>query len=124
MKGQHLFVRPATPDDTSLVQVLCSSAGYEARPATEVLIGKLAGSCVAALFFDFGRDDTIVLQDLFVAPELRKKRVGAGMLFELARLGRSLGKVKIVTRWDRCPFFDHVGFNPERGLLQKSIKEG
>ncbi|HVT05200.1 MAG TPA: GNAT family N-acetyltransferase [Thermoanaerobaculia bacterium] len=121
MKGQRLFVRPATPDDDIIVRELWATSDTRPQQGTETLLGKLAGSCVAALNFDLS-DDAIVLRDLVVAPELRKKRVGSGMLIELARLGRSLGKIRIVTHLTSCPFFLKTGFTDEGGLLQRSIE--
>lgn|GEM_PF-3267988 len=122
MKGQYLFVRPAAAEDHGALDQLVIASGYRPQEGSDILIGKLAGSCVAALYFDTAPASELVLCDLIVAPELRRKHIGTGMLAELERLGRSLGKTRIRTHSPSCPFFMKAGFTLHGDVLQRAIE--
>jgi GNAT superfamily N-acetyltransferase len=106
-----LSIRPATPDDLSLIASLIRAlADYEkladevrfdeavlgaklfgARPYAEVIIGEIDGAPQGfALFFHnfstFEGKPGIYLEDLFVRPEARGSGLGKALLARLAAL--------------------------------------
>ena len=106
-----LSIRPATPDDVSLIrQLIAELAEYERlahaavatdddlrtqlfgpQPAAEVLIGEVDGVAVGfALFFHtfstFAGKRGLYLEDLFVRPQFRGVGLGKHLMAALARI--------------------------------------
>lgn len=86
MRGQKLFVRPIESEDAGVLrQFLAAHANSGAVPSCG-LIGKLVGELVAVMAIDISRPAEIRIENLIVAPEYRRKRVGRAMLTELEAL--------------------------------------
>jgi N-acetylglutamate synthase-like GNAT family acetyltransferase len=109
-RGQRLFVRPIEAADSDAVRAfLAAHAGGAAVPETG-LVGKLVGNLVAVLAMEV-TPDAIRIDDLIVAPELRRKQIGRVMLAELADLAAKMERNwLVVERGDSREFLQRVGF--------------
>ena len=121
MKGQHLFVRLARPEDLSEIRSFHQSEQMEDPPVSidqpdspaegGVLIGKLVGDIVACLRFSRS-GNTVRIESIHVARLLRRKRIGRLMISELARVAGAYGgkTIEAPTEGDAAGFFQAVGF--------------
>ncbi|MGH9458089.1 MAG: GNAT family N-acetyltransferase [Thermoanaerobaculia bacterium] len=117
MKGQRLFVRPATAADRPRLAAFFAA---EERPltadelASDALIGFLVGDLAARIAFTFDPAEFHVT-DVWVARKLRRKRVARVMFAELAELAGRLGSGRIACR--KHPLLDEplrrLGFADE-----------
>ena len=119
LRGQRLFVRPVTPQDWAAIHRLTGTAAELPR---EGLVGKLLGDLVSYLSFTTGPDHVRV-EEIFVAPDLRRKRVGRVMMAELEDHARRLRCREIVISQgcEATEFFVRLGFSCTDALLRKSI---
>jgi len=114
MRGQKLFVRPIEAADHDAIRAfLAAHASHGAVPSCG-LVGKLVGDIVAVLSMEI-TPDAVRVDDLVVAKDLRRKRIGRGMLAELEALAAKIDKEWLVAREDH-EFFRRVGF---RGMRRK-----
>lgn len=121
MKGQHLFVRFARPEDLDEIRSFYRSELLEdpsvsieqADSPSEggVLIGKLVGDIVTCLRFSRSHN-TVRIESIHVARLLRRKRIGRLMISELARLSGTDGAtvIEAPAEGDAAGFFHAVGF--------------
>lgn len=121
MKGQHLFVRLARPEDLTEIRSFYESEQLEDSPVSTgqadtsaeggALIGKLVGDIVAHLRFSRSHN-TVRIESIHVARLLRRKRIGRLMISELARLSGTDGATTIEApaEEDAAGFFQAVGF--------------
>ncbi len=112
MRGQKLFVRPIEPGDTeALRDFLAANGDRNAVPACG-LIGKLLGHVVAVMAIDVSGAEAIRVEDLVVARELRRKRIGRVMMNELEVLAYKMERDWLII--DRAEgareFLRRVGF--------------
>lgn len=104
MKGQRLFVRAMETSDHDGVRAFL---GYVPELG---FIGKLVGELVAVLAVTPDGNDALRIENLFVADELRRKRIGRFMLEEAAR---QAGVTLVVEQpGEARAFFERVGFEP------------
>jgi len=90
MRGQRLYVRPIETGDAEAVRAfLAAHTKHDAVP-TCGLLGKLVGELVAVMAIDVSQSDAIRVDDLIVAPELRRKRIGRVMMRELESLAAKM----------------------------------
>lgn len=110
MRGQRLFIRPIDPKDRDDVRGFLERYGRGDAPA-DGTIGKLVGDLVAVAATS-SDGDAIRLDDLFVAPELRRKRIGRVMIDELVNIARTMQRQRLVVEQpgDAAEFFRKVGF--------------
>jgi GNAT superfamily N-acetyltransferase len=111
VRGQRLFIRPLDPQDLDAVRDFLGRHGHVAGMPKSGAIGKLVGELVAvAKTSESG--DAIRLDDLFVAPELRKKRIGRFMVDELVNIARTMNRQRLIVEepGDAAEFFRKVGF--------------
>ena len=111
MRGQRLFIRPIESGDAEEVRRFFAENEKHSDPPPLGLIGKLVGNLVAVLAMEI-TDDSVRIDDLFVARELRRKRIGRIMVDELAKLTRKIDRDRIVVAppADVRGFFQRVGF--------------
>lgn len=90
----------------------------EERPATPLpasgLVGKLLGDIVAVVAIDL-TPDAVRIDDIYVARDLRKKRIGRVMMNEVEQLAAKMDRRRVVVEDPRGAqeFFRHVGFRFE-----------
>jgi GNAT superfamily N-acetyltransferase len=124
MKGQKLYIRPATDADAGAIALFYQSEGISSFPSSgEQLIGKLVGEIVAHLTFDVSEPSSLLIHHIYVAAGLRRKRVGRAMVEEVAAVARRSGRIRLAVRKGAEPaaFFDRLGFRPEDLRLEKSL---
>lgn len=87
------------------------------------LIGKLVGELVAVLAMEI-TNDAVRVDDLVVAKELRRKRIGRIMLSELDTLARKVDRDWLVVERDDSArdFLRKVGFSGEEKMVRKVKK--
>ena len=112
MKGQRLFVRAIESSDSNAVGAFLS---HHCERRVEVpargLLGKLVGDLVAVMSVSFTAD-SIRIDDLTVAKELRRKRIGRVMVGEALLLAKNSGRerLEVDDNGAAIEFFQHVGF--------------
>lgn len=114
MRGLRLFVRPIEAADHEAVCAFLNTAGAVAAPPAEGLIGKLLGDIVAVVSLGFTPDE-VRIDDILVARDLRKKRIGRVMVSEVAQLAGKMDRRRVIVddARDAQEFFRHVGFRSE-----------
>lgn len=113
MKGQRLFVRPIDAGDTAAVDAFLSLHEVSGASPSCGLVGKLVGELVAVLSMEV-TETAIRLDDLVVARELRRKRIGRAMMIELEALAAKMDRVRIeAPRGRGDEFLQRVGFREE-----------
>src|SRR5437763_14855483 len=123
MKGQRLFVRPIDSGDTAAVTAFPSQYGASGHAPSCGLVGKLVGELVAVLAMEV-TGDAIRVDDLVVAPELRRKRIGRVMMNEVQALAAKLERARIeVPRGRGDEFLQRVGFREEGTQWVKAVGE-
>ena len=125
MKGQTLFVRPVTEEDWDSIDDFYREEGVDVQPSWregDEIIGKLVGRIVSHASFRLDRS-TLFLTTLYVAAELRRKRVGRATLGELESLAQKLGCATVIvpTPGEAVAFFLRTGFAFEGDTLKKTI---
>ncbi|HKS25585.1 MAG TPA: GNAT family N-acetyltransferase [Thermoanaerobaculia bacterium] len=117
MRGQKLFVRPIEAADHDAIRTfLAAHALRDAVPSCG-LLGKLVGDIVAVLAMEI-TPDAVRVDDLVVAKDLRRKRIGRGMLAELDALAAKIDREWLVAREDH-EFFRRVGFQGMRRKVSR-----
>ena len=115
MKGQHLFVRAIEPADYDAIRAFFEAEGNKAAVPACGLLGKLVGELVAILAMRITAD-AVEIDDLVVARELRRKRIGRAMLAQLAQVARTMDRPQLLVRdveGRSGEFLRRVGFERE-----------
>jgi len=123
MRGQKLFIRPIESADTVAVgrflaaengeQVLPVRTGEIARPPWG-LVGKLVGELVAVVEIHLTAD-AIQIDNVMVARDLRRKRIGRFMLDEVEQLAAKMDRGRLIVgeTAEAQEFFRRTGFERE-----------
>jgi GNAT superfamily N-acetyltransferase len=123
MKGQKLFTRPIEPADSDAVRAfLRTQNGGEAVPACG-LLGKLVGELVAVVAISI-TPDAVEIDDIVVARDLRRKRIGRFMLDEIEQLAEKMDRARLVVNdaADAHEFFARVGFEREGARWIREVR--
>jgi GNAT superfamily N-acetyltransferase len=116
-----LFVRPIEAGDGDAVRAFLGRHAASAGVPQCGLIGKLVGELVAVLSMDVTERE-IRINDLVVAPELRRKRIGRVMLNELEQLAAKLERPWIVADAPRMEeFLLRVGFEKDGEQMRRRV---
>ena len=114
MRGLRLFVRPFEAPDNDSVRAFLEKSGESpaiSGPERVALVGKLLGDLVAYLaLYDTG--DALRIDEIVVARELRRKRIGRVMIGEAAALAGERGRKQLEVSDPRGAeaFLERVGF--------------
>ena len=118
MRGQKLYVRPIeTADHDAIRAFLALHAPSHALVPSCGLLGKLLGDIVAVLAMEI-TPDAVRVDDLVVAKDLRRKRIGRGMLAELDALAAKMERQWLVA--GDSSFLRHIGFTGD-GVLRRRV---
>lgn len=123
MRGQKLFVRPIEPSDNGAIELFLHAEEHLRQAPAHGLLGKLVGDLVALVAYE-READALRVTDVFVARELRRKRIARYMLGEAAQLARSLNLQRLVANapGDAAGFLRRVGFVEEEGRMVRWIQ--
>ena len=123
MRGQRLFVRPIDDQDHDSVRTFLERHADGGRVPECGLVGKLVGELVAVMTIAV-TDDAIRVDDLVVAPEMRRKRIGRVMLDELDGLAAKMERDWLIIERARDArfFFERVGFVPEGNRMVRRVR--
>ena len=115
MRGQRLFVRTIDTSDTSAVRDFL--ARHSERPLqvpARGLLGKLVGDLVAVMSISITAE-SVRIEDITVAKELRRKRIGRVMVSEALQLAKKIdrSRLEVDDGGNAIEFFRHVGFEQE-----------
>lgn len=113
MRGQNLFIRPIESGDHEAVREFLKEHGGGEIPACG-LLGKLAGELVAVAEFRLTAG-AIQIDNVVVARDLRRKRIGRVMLDEVENLARKMDRSRLIVgeQPSNEDFFKHTGFERE-----------
>jgi GNAT superfamily N-acetyltransferase len=125
MRGLRLFVRPIDDADREAVCTFLDTQKRGGQASLPVrtggiacppsgLLGKLLGEIVAVVAIDL-TDDALRVDDIVVARDLRKKRIGRVMMREVEQLAAKMDRTRVVVEDARGAgeFFRQVGFQNE-----------
>jgi N-acetylglutamate synthase-like GNAT family acetyltransferase len=118
-RGQRLFVRTVTPDDFSELRRLKA----DFRPSENAVLGRLVGETVCFAAYTLLGAGTLRIDDFFVAPALRQKRIGRVLLAELEQLAARLQcrELVISTTCQAPVFFGKMGYSEIDSVLRKAL---
>jgi GNAT superfamily N-acetyltransferase len=113
MRGQKLFVRPIESGDSAAVGKFLESHGGGTIPSSG-LIGKLVGELVAVVEIHLTAD-AIQIDNVVVAQDLRRKRIGRFMLDEVEQLALKMDRGQLIVGdpAEADEFFRRTGFERE-----------
>ena len=115
MRGLRLFVRPIDDADHAAVCVFLDTQNGDSSTVPNVgLLGKLLGDIVAVVSLEL-IEDALRVDDIVVARDLRKKRIGRVMMREVEQLAAKMDRRRVIVEDARGAdeFFRHVGFHSE-----------
>lgn len=120
MRGQRLFIRPIERADAEEIKRFFAANAKDGEPPPLGLLGKLVGNLVAVLAMEI-MSDALRIDDVFVARDLRRKRIGRFMVDDLAKLAKKMDRDRIVVEPpdDARAFFQRIGF--EDGDVQRTM---
>ena len=123
MRGQKLFVRPIENGDSDSIRSFLKSNGGRITQTDCGLVGKLVGDLVAVVAMELEGDD-LRIDDVVVATELRRKRIGRFMLDEVERLASKLERKRVVVsrRAAQREFFQRTGFREDGEWLVRDVR--
>ena len=117
MRGQRLFVRPIDESDSAAVAAfLAQHAAPPFQIPARGLLGKLVGDLVAVMSISITAD-SIRIDDLTVAKEFRRKRIGRVMVTEALQLAKKIDRerLEVDDASAAIEFFRQVGFVQDGG---------
>ena len=93
---------------------LSNEASVSSAVPPSGLLGKLLGDIVAVVAIEL-TPDAVRIDDIIVARDLRKKRIGRVMMREIEQLAAKMDRSRVVVEdaRDAHEFFRHVGFRHE-----------
>lgn len=111
MRGQCLFIRPIDPSDRDAIRDFLDRHSASSPVPTTGLLGKLVGDLAAVVAIEITAP-SIRIDDIVVAPDLRRKRIGRFMMDELGLLAAKMECRRLVVECDGAAgeFFRRVGF--------------
>ena len=123
MRGQRLFIRPLEADDRAAIDSFFVAESWAGPPPTHGLLAKLVGDVAAVLGMEL-EPGAIVVQQLVVRRELRRKRIARALLGELESLAANLDRDRILVR--DAPglddFLRRVGFEWMDGTWVRRVR--
>ena len=125
MRGQRLFIRPLEGGDAEAIREFFAANARAGDAPSLGLIGKLVGDLVAVLAMEITAD-AVLINDLFVGRELRRKRIGRFMVDELARLARKIDRdrIEVDAPPEALDFFRKLGFEHAGGKAPSPVRTG
>ncbi|HVS31996.1 MAG TPA: GNAT family N-acetyltransferase [Thermoanaerobaculia bacterium] len=114
MRGQRLFVRAIeTADHDAVIAFLATERPGGHAPACG-LLGKVVGDIVAVVEMQITAD-AVQIDDIVVARDVRRKRIGRFLVDEVAQIAAKMERKQLVVNagGEGDEFFLHIGFERE-----------
>jgi ribosomal protein S18 acetylase RimI-like enzyme len=123
VRGQRLFVRPIESGDAEAIRRFLEANEAPGDPPACGLLGKLVGDLVAVMAMEIA-DDALRVENIVVARDLRRKRIGRFLLDEAARLAQKIDRDRMVVDDARGAeeFLRRVGFEVEDGVFVRRVR--
>ena len=123
MRGQRLFVRPIESGDADAIRSFLDANGSPGDAPACGLLAKLVGDLVGVMAMEIA-DDGLHVENVVVARELRRKRIGRFLLDEAARLAEKIDRDRLVVVHENGAgeFLRRVGFTMEDGLFVRRVR--
>lgn len=123
MRGQRLFVRPIESGDREAIGAFLDANGAPGDAPACGLLGKLVGDLVGVVSMEIA-DDGLYVENVVVAHEMRRKRIGRFLLDEAARLAEKIDRDRLVVTEARGAeeFLRRVGFAEENGVFVRRVR--
>ena len=127
VRGQRLFVRPLDLDDRFAIEAFLARYAPASPVPHSGLLGKLVGELVAVLAIEI-TESAMRIDDLVVATDLRRKRVGRAMIDQAAELAAKMGRVALIV--EQCAnhpatfgeFLRRVGFERDGSRMIRVVE--
>ncbi len=122
MRGLRLYVRPIDTADAPAISAFLALHHSSGSPPVWGLLGKLLGDIVAVVMLEI-TDDALRVDDIVVARDLRRKRIGRAMLREVEQLAVKFERRRVVVEdaRDAQEFLRHIGFENEGERWTKNV---
>jgi ribosomal protein S18 acetylase RimI-like enzyme len=123
VRGQRLFVRPIESGDAEAIRRFLEANEAPGDPPACGLLGKVVGDLVAVMAMEI-TDDALRVENIVVARDLRRKRIGRFLLDEAARLAQKIDRDRMVVDDARGAeeFLRRVGFEVEDGVFVRRVR--
>jgi ribosomal protein S18 acetylase RimI-like enzyme len=123
VRGQRLFVRPIESGDAGAIRSFLDVNGSPDGAPACGLLGKLVGDLVGVIAIEIA-DDGLHVDNVVVARELRRKRIGRFLVDEAARLAEKMDRDRLVVVNDHGAgeFLRRVGFTIEDGVFVRRVR--
>ena len=123
MRGQRLFVRPIESGDAEGIRAFFQANGLSHDAPACGLLAKLVGDLVGVMAMEIA-DDGLYVENVVVAHELRRKRIGRFLVDEAVRLAEKLDRDRLVVTDDHgaAEFLRRVGFTVENGVFVRRVR--
>jgi N-acetylglutamate synthase-like GNAT family acetyltransferase len=123
VRGQKLFIRPIERSDSDSIREFLKSHGGRVSDPDCGLVAKLVGDLVAVVAMQL-EPDAIRIEDVVVAEELRRKRIGRFMLDEVERMASKLDRRRVVVSSGAAEreFFQRTGFREDGAWLVRDVR--
>jgi hypothetical protein len=95
VKGQRLFIRAIEASDHDAVSRFLEAEGCDPAIPACGLLGKLVGELVAVVEMHLA-GDAIQIDNVIVARELRRKRIGRVMLDEVEQIAMRMERTRMI----------------------------
>jgi ribosomal protein S18 acetylase RimI-like enzyme len=111
VRGLRLYVRPIEAGDAEAVGAFLRASSPASPLPAHGLLGKLLGDIVAVVGTEV-TGETLRIEQIVVASQLRRKWIGRGMVREVEQLATRCGSRQIVVEnaGEAQEFFRRVGF--------------
>ena len=123
MRGQKLFVRPIESGDAAAIRAFFVANGSPGAAPACGLLAKLVGDLVGVMAIEIA-DDGLHVENVVVARELRRKRIGRFLVDEAARLAEKMDRDRLVVVNENGAgeFLRRVGFTAEDGVFVRRVR--
>ena len=123
MRGQRLFVRSIESGDAEAIDAFLAANGSPGEAPACGLLGKLVGDLVGIVAMSIAGDG-LHIENVVVARELRRKRIGRFLLDEAARLAEKIDRDRLVVTDARGMegFLRRAGFAQEDGMFVRRVR--
>lgn len=123
MRGQRLFVRPIESGDAETIRAFLDANASPADAPACGLLAKLVGDLVGVMALEIA-DNGLRVENVVVARELRRKRIGRFLVDEAARLAEKMDRDRLLVVNDHgaAEFLRRVGFTVEDGVFVRRVR--